>query len=124
MSSLSLKPTLSELGARIKELSEELERLLKENDVEAPTLAADSPANISKFTPDIFTTKQLLQDTMNDLSIISQGPSESVFNYAHNVRLLHLLSLCTHSLNQIPIPRLQDERPTDSYKGASRRCSS
>jgi hypothetical protein len=85
MVSSDLKPTLSELGVRVKELSETLERLLKESDIEAPTLAADSPVNISKFTPDIFMTKQKLQDAMNDLSIISQGPSESVFNYAHNV---------------------------------------
>ncbi|KAK3215427.1 hypothetical protein GRF29_19g3282406 [Pseudopithomyces chartarum] len=84
MASANLRPTLSELGARVKELSETLERLLKESEVEAPTLAADSPVNISKFTPEIFTTKQHLQDAMNDLSIISQGPSESVFNYAHN----------------------------------------
>lgn len=83
--SSDLKPTLSELGAKVKELSETLERLLKESEVEAPTLAADSPVNISKFTPEIFTTKQALQDVMSDLSIISQGPSESVFNYAHNV---------------------------------------
>ncbi|KAJ4297616.1 hypothetical protein N0V90_005509 [Kalmusia sp. IMI 367209] len=84
MASANLKPTLSELGARVKELSETLERLLKESEVEAPTLAADSPVNISKFTPEIFTTKQHLQDAINDLSIISQGPSESVFNYVHN----------------------------------------
>lgn len=84
MASVNLKPTLSELGARVKELSETLERLLKESEVEAPTLDADSPVNISKFTPEIFTTKQHLQDAISDLSIISQGPSESVFNYAHN----------------------------------------
>ena len=85
MANTSLSPTLSELGTRVKELSETLERLLKENDVDAPTLEANGPVNISKYTPEIFTTKQLLQDAMNDLSIISQGPSESVFNYAHNV---------------------------------------
>ncbi|KAF1978268.1 S-adenosyl-L-methionine-dependent methyltransferase [Bimuria novae-zelandiae CBS 107.79] len=84
MASSNLRPTLSELGAKVKELSETLEHLLKESEVEPPTLAADSPINISKFTPEIFTTKQHLQDAMNDLSIISQGPSESVFNYAHN----------------------------------------
>ncbi|KAF9738301.1 hypothetical protein PMIN02_012901 [Paraphaeosphaeria minitans] len=84
MASSDLRPTLSELGARVKELSETLERLLWESEVEAPTLAPDSPVNMSKFTPEIFTTKQKLQDAMNDLSIISQGPSESVFNYAHN----------------------------------------
>lgn len=85
MASSDLRPTLSELGARVKELSETLERLLKESDVKAPTLAPDSPINISKFTPEIFTTKQKLQDAINDLSIISQGPSESVFNFVHNV---------------------------------------
>ncbi|KAF2475192.1 S-adenosyl-L-methionine-dependent methyltransferase [Lindgomyces ingoldianus] len=81
---MDLKPTLSSLGSRIKELAESLERHLRENGVEAPTLAADSPINISKFTPEIFTIKQQLADALNDLSIISQGPSESVFNYAHN----------------------------------------
>ncbi|KAF2265350.1 S-adenosyl-L-methionine-dependent methyltransferase [Lojkania enalia] len=85
MAASDLKPTLSGLGAQVKELSETLERLLKENSIEAPTLAADSPINISKYTSEIFVTKQKLQDSMNDLSIISQGPSESVFNYCHNV---------------------------------------
>ncbi|KAF2737468.1 S-adenosyl-L-methionine-dependent methyltransferase [Polyplosphaeria fusca] len=80
-----LRPTLGSLGAKIKDLAESYERLLKENEIEAPTLAADSPVNISKFTPELFMTKQKLADAMNDLSIISQGPSESVFNYAHNV---------------------------------------
>lgn len=101
MASANLRPTLSELGARVKELSETLERLLKESEVEAPTLAADSPVNISKFTPEIFTTKQHLQDAMNDLSIISQGPSESVFNYAHNVSSRRKFSYLTLTLSRL-----------------------
>lgn len=90
MASSDLKPTLSELGARVKELAETLERHLKEAEVVPPTLAADSPVNISKFTAEIFMTKQSLADALNDLSIVSQGPSESVFNYAHNVRKVFL----------------------------------
>lgn len=94
MANSGLSSTLKELGARVKELSETLASLLEENDVVAPTLAANSPVNISKYTPEIFTTKQLLQDAMADLSIISQGPSESVFNYAHNVSSLWKTKPC------------------------------
>lgn len=80
-----LRPTLSSLGAKVKDLAERLEQHLKDNDVAAPTLAADSPINISKHTSEIFLTKQLLADALSDLAIVSQGPSESVFNYCHNV---------------------------------------
>ncbi|KAF2109815.1 S-adenosyl-L-methionine-dependent methyltransferase [Lophiotrema nucula] len=78
-----LRPSLSTLGAKVKELSEQLEQLYKDAKAPVPTLAADSPA--STFTGEIFVVKQKLADAMNDLNIISQGPNESVFNYCHNV---------------------------------------
>ena len=82
------QPTLNSLAAKVTELSETLTRYLQENNVPAPTFAADSPTSYTNLTPEIFVTRQLLLDTLADLSYLTQGPSESIFNYAHTVRVL------------------------------------
>ncbi|KAI2630706.1 sterigmatocystin 8-O-methyltransferase [Hypoxylon sp. NC1633] len=77
------QPTLNGLAAKITELSETFTRYLKENAVPEPTFAADSPTNYKNLSPEIFMTRQLLLDTLTDMWYLTQGPSESIFNYVH-----------------------------------------
>lgn len=79
------QPTLNSLAAKISELSESLTGFLRDNDVPQPTFAADSPTSYSKLTPEAFSLKQQLADSLMDLWYLSQGPSESIFNYVHTV---------------------------------------
>ncbi|KAI1212480.1 sterigmatocystin 8-O-methyltransferase [Annulohypoxylon truncatum] len=78
------QPTLNELAAKITELSETFTRFLKENNVPEPTFAADSPTSYSNLSAEIFMTRQHLLDALTDMWYLTQGPSESVFNYVHN----------------------------------------
>ncbi|RYP92184.1 hypothetical protein DL770_001691 [Monosporascus sp. CRB-9-2] len=76
--------TLNELAAKITELSASLTRQLAEKNIPAPTLAADSPVKYADMTAEMFVTRQLLTDALNDMWYLSQGPSESIYNYVHN----------------------------------------
>ncbi|ORY63330.1 O-methyltransferase-domain-containing protein [Pseudomassariella vexata] len=78
------QPTLQSLAAKITELSETLTAYLRENKVPEPTFAADSPTSYSNLSPEIFMTRQVLLDALNDMWYLTQGPSESIFNYVHN----------------------------------------
>lgn len=80
------QPTLNSLAAKISELSETFTKYLKENNIPAPTFAADSPVNYSGLSHEMFMTRQVLLDAVSDLWLLAQGPSESIFNYAHCVR--------------------------------------
>ncbi|KAI5863132.1 sterigmatocystin 8-O-methyltransferase [Durotheca rogersii] len=77
------QPTLQDLAAKITELSDTFARFLKENNVPQPTFAADSPTSYSGLSSEIFITRQLLLDALTDLWYLTQGPSESIFNYVH-----------------------------------------
>ncbi|EEP81703.1 conserved hypothetical protein [Uncinocarpus reesii 1704] len=77
------QPTLSDLAAKITELSETFTRHLRENDVQPPTFAANSPISYSKLTPEMFYIRQMLADALMDMWYLTQGPSESIFNYVH-----------------------------------------
>ncbi|KAF4306410.1 putative sterigmatocystin 8-o-methyltransferase protein [Botryosphaeria dothidea] len=79
----SQQPTLNGIAAKITELSETLTKYLKENNVPAPTFAADSPTSYSNLSPEIFMIRQALLDSLNDMWYLTQGPSESIFNYVH-----------------------------------------
>ncbi|KAK7714917.1 hypothetical protein SLS57_006989 [Botryosphaeria dothidea] len=79
----SHQPTLNGIAAKITELSETLTKYLKENNVPAPTFAADSPTSYSNLSPEIFMIRQALLDNLNDMWYLTQGPSESIFNYVH-----------------------------------------
>lgn len=83
-------PTINSLAAKITELSQTLTKFLEENNVPAPTFAADSPTSYSNLTPEIFMIRQTLLDTITDIGYLVQGPSESIFNYAHTVSWLSL----------------------------------
>lgn len=80
------QPTLNGLAARITELSETLTKFLQEKNVPAPTFAADSPTSYVNLTPEIFMIRHWLLDALNDMWYLTQGPSESIFNYVHTVR--------------------------------------
>jgi hypothetical protein len=81
------QPTLVSLAAKITELSETLSSYLRENNIPAPTFAADSPTSYANLSPEIFMTRQVLLDTLMDLWYLTQGPSESIFNYVHTVSI-------------------------------------
>jgi hypothetical protein len=92
------QPTLVELAAKATELSETFTKYLKDNNVPQITFAADSPVSYSNMAPETFTLRQTLIDTLQDMWILTQGPSESVFNYVHSVSLpLDRISfICTY----------------------------
>ncbi|PKS12521.1 hypothetical protein jhhlp_000728 [Lomentospora prolificans] len=77
--------TLTELAARVTELTQAFTNSLKENNIPAPTFAADSPTSYANLSPEMFTTRQLLIDALMDMWYLTQGPSESIFNYVHSV---------------------------------------
>ncbi|EMR64683.1 hypothetical protein MGN70_008603 [Eutypa lata] len=79
------QPTLNELAAKVTELSAALTQQLAEKNVPVPSFAADSPTSYKGMTEEIFLTRQKIVDVLNDMWILTQGPSESIFNYVHNV---------------------------------------
>lgn len=81
------QPTLNGLAAKVTELSAEFTKYLKENDIPEPTFAASSPTSYSNLTPESFVLRQKLSDALMDMWYLTQGPSESIFNYVHCVSL-------------------------------------
>ncbi|KAI4696203.1 uncharacterized protein J4E88_000375 [Alternaria novae-zelandiae] len=75
--------TLNSLAAQISELAAKMTKQLEAENVTPITLEADSPIKYEKLPGDVFMTRQLLEDALKDMWILSQGPSESVFNYVH-----------------------------------------
>lgn len=80
-------PTLSDLAAQVTDLTKQFSNYLEKNNVPQPTMAADSPTSYTGLDSESFMLRQKLLDTINDLSILVSGPSESIFNYVHNVSL-------------------------------------
>ena len=87
MAASDAQSTLSGLAAKVKELSDEFTNFLTANKIQAPTMGADSCTFYSGLTPESFLLRQQLLDTLMDMYYLTQGPSESIFNYVHNVRL-------------------------------------
>lgn len=75
--------TLNSLADQIKELAAKMTKQLEAEKIPPITLEADSPIKYERFPGDLFFTRQLLEDALKDMWILSQGPSESVFNYVH-----------------------------------------
>jgi hypothetical protein len=101
------QPTLVELAAKVTELSETFTKYLKDNNVPQITFAADSPVSYSNMAPETFTLRQTLIDTLQDMWILTQGPSESVFNYVHSVSLTRnrasqVFNIIRQFLTQLP----------------------
>lgn len=80
------QPTLIELAAKITELAGSFAKCLEEHNIPQPTFAVDSPTSYKNLGPDAFILRQTLIDALQDMWILTQGPSESVFNYVHSVR--------------------------------------
>lgn len=77
--------SLVDLASKVTELSETFTRFLEETNSPTPSFAADSVTSYENLTPEMFQTRQLLLDTLMDMCYLTQGPSESVFNYVHTV---------------------------------------
>lgn len=75
--------TLNSLADQIKSLAAKMTADLEAHNIAPVTLEADSPIKYEKLPGDLFFTRQLLEDALKDMWILSQGPSESVFNYVH-----------------------------------------
>ncbi|EFQ36647.1 O-methyltransferase [Colletotrichum graminicola M1.001] len=78
------QPTLNELAAKITELAAAFTNQLQANNIPQATFAADSVSSYEGITGEMFITRQTLNDALNDMYILSQGPMESVYNYVHN----------------------------------------
>lgn len=78
--------TLNDLAAKVTDLSQNFTKYLEEKHIPQPTLAADSPVSYTGLDGPSFILRQQLIDALNDMWILTQGPSESIFNYVHNVR--------------------------------------
>jgi len=75
--------TLNSLADQIKDLAAKMTKDLEAANLPPITLEADSPIKYASLPGDLFMTRQLLEDALKDMWILSQGPSESVFNYVH-----------------------------------------
>ncbi|KAL6703521.1 hypothetical protein ACN47E_009546 [Coniothyrium glycines] len=75
--------TLNSLAAQISELAARMTKQLEVEKVPPVTLEADSPVKYEKLPGDLFFLRQQLEDALKDMWILSQGPSDSVFNYVH-----------------------------------------
>ena len=79
------QPTYSELLAKVNELSASFTQYLSSNNIPLPTFEADSPTQYDGLSSEAFVMRQRLLDHLQDLQYLVSGPSESIFNYAHNV---------------------------------------
>lgn len=78
--------TLLSVAAKITEYAQQLTKELEAGKVAPVTLEADSPIKYSSLPGNSFLIRQQLEDALKDMYILSQGPSESTFNYCHTVR--------------------------------------
>lgn len=85
------QPTLLSIASNISELAKALTEQLKAGNVAQPTFAADSPTRYEGLNGEMFMTRQKLLDAVTDMWFLTQGPSESIFNYAHTVSYEFLL---------------------------------
>lgn len=81
----AVQSPIQDLASKISELSGSFTQSLQEKNIPTPSFAADSPTSYDGLTPELFLQRQQLLDHLNDMMYLVQGPSESIFNYAHNV---------------------------------------
>jgi hypothetical protein len=77
---------LRSLAAEINKLADTYASSLQANNIPEASFEADSPVNYAGLTAEMFMTRQSLCDKLMDLWYLAQGPSESIYNYVHNVR--------------------------------------
>lgn len=80
--------TLNDLAAKVTDLAAQFTTFLADSKIPAPNFSASSPTSYTGLTSESFLLRQKLLDALNDMWILTQGPSESIFNYCHNVSLL------------------------------------
>jgi hypothetical protein len=80
--------TLLSVAAKITEYAQQLTKELEAGNIPPVTLEADSPIKYESLPGNAFLVRQKLEDALKDMYILSQGPSESIFNYCHTVRFL------------------------------------
>ncbi|KAI0454102.1 sterigmatocystin 8-O-methyltransferase [Xylaria acuta] len=73
------------LAAEITKLADSFASSLQENNLPEASFGVDSPMSHKGITADMFITRQTLSDKLMDMWYLVQGPSESIFNYVHNV---------------------------------------
>lgn len=79
--------TLNDLAAKVTDLAAQFTTFLADSKIPAPNFSASSPTSYTGLTSESFLLRQKLLDALNDMWILTQGPSESIFNYCHNVSL-------------------------------------
>jgi hypothetical protein len=75
--------TLLSVAAKITKYAQQLTKELEAGNVTPVTLEADSPIKYESLPGNSFFIRQQLEDALKDMYILSQGPSESTFNYCH-----------------------------------------
>ncbi|KAI1298349.1 sterigmatocystin 8-O-methyltransferase [Xylaria venustula] len=76
---------LRALAAEITKLADSFATSLKEKKLPEASFSVDSPMNHNRITAEMFMTRQTLCDKLTDMWYLVQGPSESIYNYVHNV---------------------------------------
>lgn len=76
---------LRALAAEITKLADTFATSLKDQNLPEASFSVDSPMSHKGITADMFITRQTLCDKLTDMWYLVQGPSESVYNYVHNV---------------------------------------
>ena len=99
MAATTAQPTIPDLASKISELSGGFVQSLKDSNIPAPTFAADSPTNYDGMSGELFLQRQQLLDHLADMMYLVQGPSESIFNYAHNVSIIPLALSLDHPVS-------------------------
>jgi hypothetical protein len=79
--------SINGLAAQISELASGFTTTLADAKVPEPNFTAQSPTSYEGLTGDMFLRRQELLDKITDMWYLVQGPSESIFNYVHTVRL-------------------------------------
>lgn len=76
---------LNGLAAKIQSLTAQFTQYLQQHDIAEPSFAPDSPTSYTGLDGPSFMLRQELFDSLMDLVYLTQGPSESIFNYCHTV---------------------------------------
>lgn len=87
--------TLLTVAAKITEYAQQLTKELEAGNVPPVTLEADSPIKYESLPGNAFFVRQQLEDALKDMYILSQGPSESTFNFCHTVSCV-VARICGH----------------------------
>ncbi|KAK5633250.1 hypothetical protein RRF57_008964 [Xylaria bambusicola] len=76
---------LRALAAEITKLADSFAGSLEEKGLPEASFNVDSPMKHEGITAEMFITRQTLCDKLSDMWYLVQGPSESIYNYVHNV---------------------------------------